>query len=544
MIKHLILNNLVLVDSCEIHFGPSFNAVTGETGAGKTALIEAIGLALGDRADSGLIRKGCERAFVEIAFDIETLPHVKESLEEAGLSIDSEEYLVIRREISKEGKNRAFVNCRMAPLLLLQKIGSELIDLIGQHSHQTLRTADSQRALVDLFGNLKDSLKTFQTAYAKEKTLQKKCEELQQLSLHREREEDTWRFQLGEIETIGLKKGEEEAVYEKYQRLANSQELTEKIDMMIKGLSDSPTAVLPQLARFNKACESLLSYDRTLSEASSLIHEAQIALTEALRTLQSCNDSLESDPNAFQTLENRLSAISRLKRKYGQSFEEIDSFYQKIKAELTRLENLSDEIKAAENAFLQAKAETDKAAQKLTAKRKESAARLQKTLTTHLQMLNMSGAEVIIEITPQQRNNAGDDMVQFWLKANTGEHPGLVKEHSSGGELSRLLFAIKIALAEKNNTPTLIFDEIDANVGGKTASIIGDKLAELGTCRQVICITHFPQVASKAEEHFGVQKIETDGRTLTEIKHLNKKQREQELLRMIGGKELTLESVS
>ena len=191
---------------------------------------------------------------------------------------------------------------------------------------------------------------------------------------------------------------------------------------------------------------------------------------------------------------------------------------------------------------MQAKSEADQAAQKLTAKRKESATRLQKTLTTHLQMLNMSGAEVIIEITPQQRNNAGDDTVQFWLKANTGEHPGLVKEHSSGGELSRLLFAIKIALAEKNNTPTLIFDEIDANVGGKTASIIGDKLAELGTCRQVICITHFPQVASKAEEHFGVQKIETDGRTLTEIKHLSKKQREQEMLRMIGGKELTLET--
>ena len=310
MIKHLILNNLVLVDSCEIHFGPSFNAVTGETGAGKTALIEAIGLALGDRADSGLIRKGCERAFVEIAFDIETLPHIKETLEEAGLSIDSEEYLVIRREISKEGKNRAFVNCRMAPLPLLQKIGAELIDLIGQHSHQTLRTADSQRALVDLFGSLKDSLKTFQTAFAKEKALQKKCEELQLLSADREREEDTWRFQLTEIETVGLKKGEEEAVYEKYQRLANSQELTEKIDMMIKGLSDSPSAILPQLGRFNKTCESLLSYDRALSEASSLIHEAQIALTEALRTLQSSSDNLESDPNAFQTLENRLSAIS------------------------------------------------------------------------------------------------------------------------------------------------------------------------------------------------------------------------------------------
>ena len=156
----------------------------------------------------------------------------------------------------------------------------------------------------------------------------------------------------------------------------------------------------------------------------------------------------------------------------------------------------------------------------------------------------MSGAELLIEITSQPRAQTGDDLVQFWLKANTGEHPGLVKEHSSGGELSRLLFAIKIALAEKNNTPTLIFDEIDANVGGKTASIIGEKLQELGQCRQVICITHFPQVASKADEHFGVQKVEAQGRTLTEIKHLTKKQREQELLRMIGGKQLDLSAAS
>lgn len=540
MIKHLILNNLVLVDSCEIHFGPSFNAVTGETGAGKTALIEAIGLALGDRADSSLIRKGCDKAFVEVAFDIGTLSSIKDILEEAGLSADAEEYLVIRREISKEGKNRAFINCRMAPLPLLQKIGAELIDMIGQHAHHALRTSDAQRALVDLFGSLKEERTAFQSAYARERQLQKQLEELQQLTVHREREEDTLKYQLEEIQTVALKKGEEEAVFEKYQRLANSQELTEKIDMMIKGLSDSPSAVLPQLARFNKTCDSLISYDRSLTDASSLIHEAQIALTEALRTLQSCNEGLDSDPNAFQFLENRLSAITRLKRKYGQSFEEIEAFRQKVQEDLRRLENLTEDIQTLETACSKAKAETDLKAAALTKRRKEAAERLQTTLTSQLQMLNMSGAEVKIEVALQTRTQYGDDQIQFWLKANAGEHPGLVKEHSSGGELSRLLFAIKVALAEKNNTPTLIFDEIDANVGGKTASIIGGKLKELGQFRQVICITHFPQVASKADEHFNVQKIESEGRTLTEIKHLNKKQREQELLRMLGGERLSV----
>lgn len=541
MIKSLILNNLVLVDTCEIHFSPSFNVVTGETGAGKTALIEAIGLALGGRAESALIRKGCDRAFIEMVFEIEALPHLKMILDEAGLSNASDdpgESLVIRREISREGKNRAFINCRMAPLPLLQKIGEELIDMIGQSAHRLLLHSDAQRELIDLFGGLKHDLKAFQSAYSKEKELQKKQEELKQLSLRREREEQIWRLHIEEIESIGLKKGEEEAVYETYQRLANAQEISEKIEMMIKGLSESSSAVIPQLTRFAKTCESLLAFDHRFSEPASLIQDSQIALSETLRTLQSYSQNIDNDSNTFQCLESRLNEISRLKRKYGSTFEEIDDYHLKIKAELLRLENLSDEMKTVETLLEQAQLIAEQSAQKLTAKRKEVALRLQKTLTFQLQQLNMSGSEVTIEILPQSRSNAGDDFVQFWLKANKGEHPGLVKEHSSGGELSRLLFAIKVVLAEKNNTPTLIFDEVDANVGGKTASIMGEKLKELGKHRQVICITHFPQVASMADAHFGVQKIEAEGRTKTEIHCLSKKERDEEMLRMLGGKQL------
>jgi DNA repair protein RecN (Recombination protein N) len=538
MIKYLILNNLVLVDTCEIHFSPSFNVVTGETGAGKTALIEAIGLALGDRADSALIRKGCDRASVEIAFEIESLPHLKVMLEDVGLSIDSGEFLVIRREITKEGKNRAFINCRMAPLPLLQKIGKELIDLIGQRTHQSFLHSDAQRDLIDLFGGLKSDLKAFQEFFSNEKELQKKFEELQQLSSHREKDEEIWRSQLEEIESIGLKKAEEEAVYEKYQRLANAQGISEKIQMVIQGLLEGASAVLPQLSRFSKTCDSLLAYDRSFSETTSLIQESQIALSEVVHYLQSYLQNIDNDPNVFQFLENRLNAISRLKRKYGSTFEEIEAYRTKIKTDLLRLEHLSDDVQIAENALKQARSMTEQAAQKLTSKRKEIAVDLQKTLTSQLQHLNMSGAEVTIEILAQPRNHFGHDLTQFWLKANAGEHPGLVKEHSSGGELSRLLFAIKIALAEKNNTPTLIFDEIDANVGGKTASIMGEKLQELGKHRQVICVTHFPQVAAKADTHFGVQKMEMEGRTKTEIRHLTKQECEQEMLRMLGGKRL------
>ena len=543
MIKHLVLSNLVLVDSCEIQFGPSFNAVTGETGAGKTALIEAIGLALGERADSSLLRKGCDKAFVEVSFDIDSLSHVKILLEEAGLELEKDDYLIIRREISKEGKNRAFVNGCMTPLPLLQKIGTELIDRIGQHAHHMLRTPDAQRALLDLFGSLDLDVKEYQASYAKARKLEDRLKELQQLGLRRERDQDVWSLQLEEIETTALKKGEEEESFEKYQRLAHAQELSEKIAAITTGLTDSSSAVLPQVSRFIKTCDSLVTYDKTLNEASTLLHESHIALSEASRFLQSYSQKIDCDPKSFQHLENRLSAISRLKRKYGQSFEEIEAYRQKIKQELSLLENLSDELKTAEESLSLAKKETDKKARELTSKRKAIAEKLEKELTLQLKDLNMSGSEVTIELSPQSRSSTGDDCVQFWLKANAGEHPGLVKEHSSGGELSRLLFAIKIALAEKNNTPTLLFDEIDANVGGKTATIMGEKLKELGKHRQIICISHFPQVAAKADEHFSVQKTESDGRTLTHIKHLSKREREQELLRMIGGKKLNLETV-
>ncbi len=532
MIKHLALNNLVLVDSCEIHFSRGFNAVTGETGAGKTALIEAIGLALGNRADASLVRKGCEKAFIEASFDISALARIHHILEETGLPHESGELLIIRREIAKEGKNRAFINCRTVPLPLLQKIGSELIDLIGQGSHQSLLSSDAQRQLVDLFGGLEIPLESFQTAYFKQRELQKKLEELKQLSLRRDRDQEIWRSQLEEIEAVNLKREEEDTLFEKYQRLAHGQEISEKIDLVVKGVSESS---LPQLLRYSKACESLMSFDQTIEEPVKLIREAQIVLGEVLRTLQSYAQNVDNDPKTFEFLENRLNAITRLKRKFGQTAEEIENYAIKLRSELARLENLSEEIETTEKSLADADNNTKHYAQELSQQRKETAFHLQNTLTSQLQSLNMSGAEVTIKALAQPRNQYGDDAIQFWLKANTGEHPGLVKEHTSGGELSRLLFAIKTTLAEKNNTPTLIFDEVDSNVGGKTASIMGEKLHELGKHRQVICITHFPQVASKADTHLGVQKFEVDGRTKTQITLLSKKEREKEILRMIGA---------
>lgn len=540
MIKHLSLTNFVLVEKAEIAFGSHLNIVTGETGAGKTAIIEALGLALGARADTSLIRQNADRALVEAVFDCTSLPRIHTLLDDAGIPADDE--LIIKREISHEGKNRAYINCQLVPLPFLQKVGHELIDFIGQHANQLLRTSDYQRNLIDIFGNLQNDLSTFQSSLNKEQELKARLEELKSKEVHLEKSEELMRHQLQEIESVNLKEGEEEELFQCYQRLAHSQEIGEKLKEILDTLSEAQPSVISQLNRVRKVAETLVKIDPALQEPSSLIEQALISLQEALMQFDAYQAKLEQDPNAFNLLENRLSIISRFKKKFGSTVPLINAFKHKILNELSELENLSALFQDTEKEWRIAEQETTNLAQKLTANRQASATTLQQLLSAQLQTLNMSKAEVHIELRPQTRSREGDDQVHFWLKANPGEQPALVKEHSSGGELSRLFLALKIALADKNQTPTLIFDEIDANVGGKTATIIGDKLAELGKKRQVICITHFPQVAAKADTHFSVQKEEIDGRTLTHIKVLNNKERDVELLRMLGGEQSLLTS--
>jgi DNA repair protein RecN (Recombination protein N) len=536
MISRLTLKNLILIDSCTIEFLPHFTALTGETGAGKTALTEGLQLALGARADTVMIRKGEEKASVEAVFEIGQLPAVQKVLQDAGIEFNPDEELIIRREINREGKNRAFANSQQVSLPVLQKLGSFLLELVEQHTYHYLTTAESQRTILDQFGNLQTILAAFQDAYQEELRLQKELDAL----LHQEAEQDKRRTilhsQLAEITAVKMQSGEEEKITEEHRRLAHAQEILEKIGPVTQGLSQ----FLPHLSRFHKVSSSLCTYDARLSQASSLLQDASIAMTEAYHDLQTYTDKLERDPHRFTYLEERLAVIENLKRKYGATFEEILAFQEENRQQLEKLDNLSEEIDQLRRRREEAIQMTRACALALTQGRKTIAEMLEKILTQTLQLLNMPGAEVHISVTPTSRSQWGDDLVQFWMRANIGEHRALIKDHASGGELSRLLFAVKIALAEKNQTPTLIFDEIDANVGGKTASVIGEQLKRLGQHRQVICITHFPQVAAQADHQFSVKKVESSGRTITQIQVLSEEQRETELLRMLGGKTLSV----
>jgi DNA repair protein RecN (Recombination protein N) len=533
MIKQLHLSHFVLVENAHIHFSPHFNIITGETGAGKTAIIEGISLCLGRRADTSLIRQGCERAVVEAAFDIQHLASVHTLLEEAGIVSDPDEELLIRREITHEGKNRAYVNCHLVPLPFLQKIGEHLIDFIGQHAILALKSTDFQRKTLDLYANLE--LSAYREAFEREKALLQRYEELRAKETSREKQQEMLRYQLEEIQAADLKEGEDEALFEKYKRLSNKNAISEKLKEMVDRLAEAPSSLLTQLIRLHKVGDALVRLEPHLQEPFSLIEQAQIALSEAHLQFNSFFASLDQESDSFTHIEDRLSLIARLKKKYGQTLLEIETFKQKLLHDLEEFDHVKILLEETHRSQILSQEETAKLAGQLTERRQEAARDLAPLLTSYLQTLNMSKAQVQIEIVPQNRTSDGDDAVQFWLKANPGEQPALVREHSSGGELSRLFLAIKLALADKNKTPTLIFDEIDANVGGKTASLIGEKLAELGKTRQILCITHFPQVASKADAHFSVLKEEIEDRTVTQITLLSKKEREKELLRMLGG---------
>lgn len=526
MLKFLNIKNLILIDSCEVEFHPGLNILSGETGAGKTALLEAISLLSGARADTGSIRHGADKAVIEGGFEIANTPLVIQTLQEAGVECDPTEYLILRREISRSGKNKALINCQMVPLPLLGKVGALLIDIVSQHSHQELRTSEKQRGLIDLFAGAREELLTFQKLWHKGKELSKKLAALKEELSLRERLLETCLREEREIEEASLKAGEEELLFEEYNRLANIQELTEKTTMITEGIQDFPA----ELARYKGICQELSQLDPLFKESTQLLHEASIAIKETYHSLAGYLGQLEYHPRRFDYLEERLKLLDKLKRKYGNPLEYLET----LKTRSLQLGSLDLEMEATEAAHREAEANTALAAANLSLKRKNGAALWSQELTHTLHSLNMPHALLQIQVREAERTLSGEDAIEFWLKPNQGEEPISVKESASGGELARLLFSIKTTLATRNGTPTLIFDEIDANVGGKTASIIGAKLHGLGECRQVVCITHFSQVALYADHHFSVSKEEQEGRTVATVTYLDQPGRDKEVQRMLG----------
>lgn len=535
MIKHLQIQNIVLVEHASLAFHPGLNILTGETGSGKSAILYGLGLAVGERTDTSLIRHGCEKGWVEAHFEVKQLS-TQRLLEEGGIEHAEDEDLIIRREIAGNGKGKIFINQQAVQLTFLRKLGQNLVQMVGQHANQSLLSLDTHRDILDLYGDLKSLAELFGQSHDQEKSLRERLAALIQQESQRVREIDVCRQELDELEEAQVKEGEEEELFAEYTLLSNGEEISQKLHEVIQCLSGERNPLLAVLNRQKQALDTLVRFDPSLEEIARSFQNAYLELEDVSHTLQQYKSRIHSDPERLQTVNERLTLLNRLKRKYGSSVQEILAYQANIKSKLSRLENAEVEIEELTRELHEAEKETNRIAGQLSASRKKIAADFEKALTKHLRTLNMAKALFTVRLTPQPRTRHGDDRVEFFLCPNPGESEISLKEGASGGEMSRVLLALQTLLAGKEAKGTLIFDEVDANIGGETAAIVGEKLREISQSHQVICITHFPQVASYADHHLQISKEEIEGRTLTIVQELDEGSRDKELARMAGKK--------
>lgn len=536
MLKQLSIHNLVLVDHTTIEFTSGLNVLTGETGSGKSAIIEALSLIRGERASSELIRQGALQASIEALFDIDAIPQLTTLLEEAGISQDQEGGLIIRRDLQANGKSRAYVNNQMAQLSLLQAISRNLIDNCGQHANQRLLSNDYHRAVVDIFGLLEPQLKRFKAAYAHTESLRNELEAIRRSEAARLREIEVCRREIEELAEAALKDHEDEELFAEYSLLVNREELMEGV----AGISEALTgdgATLPALAGLQSSFDKLARIDASFSEWGLSFKSALVELQEVAYSLTNYADRVDFNPQRLSQVNDRLTQINQLKRKYGDSIDRIKDYLAEKQKKLELLENSDQKAERLQIELAQSDSETQAAAEALTQGRSRAAQVFSKALVKSLHKLNMPHAKFEARLEPQKRSTTGDDKVEFYLAPNTGEGLIPVKNCASGGELARLMLSIRGLLAGKEGIATLVFDEVDANIGGETASIVGKTLAEIGEGHQVICITHFPQVARYAKQHVRIAKEVMDGRTITTVATLSEAEREEELTRMMGGRE-------
>ncbi len=534
MIIELQITNLILIELAVIPFEKGLNVISGETGSGKSAIMAALQLLTGERADAGIVRNGALKGVVEASVVIPPKEELLQALEEMQIEFTSAEPLVMRREISSSGKSRALINDHAVTLGQLKFIGAYLIEIVGQHANQMLFSTDQHRSILDLYGDSTPLAARFQNSWIKENSVRKALQEMVQNEGARLREIERIEFEIEEIDTANLKDGEEEELFTEYTLLSNAEERVQKAREANNGLSGEKTGLLNALRRQKTLLEQLEKLDPSVAETCRLHQSALMELEEVSYLLNQYETRIDANPERLQPVDERLKLISQLKKKYGGSTSKVLEYLSIIKQRLVDLENSDHKIEALKEELAKIEGENDQLAAELSHFRKCAAMLLAKAMQTELAALNMPTAIFEVELSAQPRGVHGDEKVEFFLFPNVGEKRIPIKDCASGGELSRIMLALQTLLADKTSIPILIFDEIDANVGGTTANIVGEKLQNIGRNHQVLCITHFPQVAQYASHHLHIYKSEIDGRTVTQVRSLDKKGRIKELERMRG----------
>src|SRR5215471_12162387 len=532
----LRIRNLALVEQLEWQLGPGFVAVTGETGAGKSIIIGALQLLLGERADKSLIRTGADVCTVEAVFNGDDLQKLNPKLAEAGAEA-CEDDLILKRTLSSTGTNRQFVNGSPTTLSVLGNLGDELVDLHGPHDHQSLLSPETQLRLLDSFARAERQLEEYRTHYQQLQTLLAEHAVLNTAETAREQELDLLRHQVTEIESAKLVASEEEEIDRRYKLATNSKRLIELASAIANKLSEADDSVLSQLAETQRLLRELEKIDSSIAQFSSAHAASVVELSDIARALSAYAEKLDLDPEQLAALELRVSVFETLKRKYGGSIVEVIAFGERAAERMRKIEGRDVELECLAKEIEKVRAQMNRAGDALRKLRTKAAPKLSENIQRNLRDLGFrqSEFEVKLSVLDGPRTN-GFDSVELLFSPNPGEPLKPLRAIASSGEISRLMLAIKSALAAHDAIPLLVFDEIDTNVGGEIANAVGAKMQMLGRDHQVICITHLPQVAATASSHFVVTKDVTRGRTFSNLNEVTGKARQEEIARMLGGK--------
>ena len=538
MLKYLSIRDFVIVSTLELEFSPGFTALTGETGAGKSILIDALSLALGERGDAGMVRSGCERAEVSAEFDIAALPHMQAWLLEQELEGDDGACL-LRRVLDAGGRSRGFINGRSATLQQMREAGDWLLDIHGQHAHQSLLRPDTQRALLDGYADMTDAAEQVAALYRNWQTLRRRHISLSENAEAVAAERELLQFQRSELEGLGFDAADWQALQEDHSRLAHAASLLETAAFGIETLSEADHACLAQLNALAVRLREGMTHDASLGETVQMLESAQAELQEAVYALRHYQQRLDTDPQRLHEQEQRIQSVLDVARKYRVAPEQLNDALQRIVVRLAELGGDADlaELEQQERSTQQT---YFAAAKKLTAARKKSADKLAHEITAALQTLAMPGGSFEVELVPLAEGVAyGMETIEFRVAANPGVPPRNLAKVASGGELSRISLAVQVATTQVASVPTLIFDEVDSGIGGRVAEIVGHLLKKLGKSYQVLCVTHLPQVAAAADQQWQVSKVVENGVTLSRIAKLDGGQRVEEIARMLGGIKIT-----
>lgn len=538
MLNELHIENIAVIEKADISFAPGLNVLTGETGAGKSIIIDSIGAVLGERVSRDLVRRGAEKGTVTAVFDADCAAAWLEENE-----IDSDGELIIQRRITLDGKSSCRICGTPVTAAQLKELAAMLVDIHGQNDGRQLMDERRHMAYLDSFGHLDGALAAYRAEYDRFSAIKREMAALSMDEIEKARLSDSLKYQIEELERANIKPGEKDTLSARRDLLRNSEKLTEALDEAFSALygGDDNAVSMSQNAAYYAA--KAANYAPELEQAANAVNDAAFALADAAETLRDFKDSLDFSPEEYDNIETRLSLLNKLERKYGRTDEELCAYLDECRRKLDDIEYADDRLVKLEKELSAQKAQCVKAAAALSAQRREKAAELEKRIVTELRELNMPSVRFAVEFVSvdneQGFDASGADKIRFIMSANAGEELGRISKIASGGELSRIMLAMKNVFAENDSVGTMVFDEIDTGVSGIAAQRVAEKLFAVSKGRQVMCVTHLPQIAAMADSHYLIAKHEEGGRTYTEVNGLTREGRRRELARLHGGDFIT-----